>query len=64
VGCFAMSVSQMVASGMAWLAGGALILWLWIALFRGGFWRADQRLRVVPDTLEHFHFSLVHIQQR
>jgi hopene-associated glycosyltransferase HpnB len=36
---------------MAWLAGGALILWLWIALFQGGFWRADQRLRVVPDTL-------------
>jgi hopene-associated glycosyltransferase HpnB len=38
----------MLVSMIAWLALGSLAVWLWIAFFRGGFWRADQRLANGP----------------
>lgn len=41
----------MVAASSAWVACGALVIWLWLALFRGGFWRADQRLPRRQDEL-------------
>ena len=34
----------MFVASTAWVACGALVIWLCLALFRGGFWRADQRL--------------------
>ena len=35
----------MVVSGLSICALGALIAWLWLLLFRGSFWRCDQRLK-------------------
>ena len=39
----------MVVASTAWVAGGALVIWLYLAWFRGGFWRADQRLDLRMD---------------
>ncbi len=33
------------------LAGLSLAAWLYLMAFRGGFWRADQRLAAIPDAL-------------
>jgi len=35
---------SLVVATTAWLACGALVVWLHLAFFRGGFWHADQRL--------------------
>lgn len=32
----------------AWIAGFSVLAWLWLLLFRGRFWQADQRLPSVP----------------
>lgn len=40
----------MLLTGLTWAVSGALAIWLWLALFRGGFWRADQKLTAETDT--------------
>ena len=42
-------IFPMLVTMVAWFSGGALAIWQWIAFFRGGFWRADQRLAGGPD---------------
>jgi hopene-associated glycosyltransferase HpnB len=44
------TVSEMEITILAVLAFAALFVWVWLAVFRGGFWLCDQRL-TVPVTL-------------
>ena len=44
----------MIVASTAWAACGALVIWLYLALFRGGFWRADQRLSDRIDEPSHW----------
>ena len=43
----------MVVASTAWVACGALVIWLCLALFRGGIWRADQLLSRRADEPDH-----------
>lgn len=45
----------MIAAGLIGISGLSLLIWLVLAFFRGGFWRADQRLDPAVDLdLEHW----------
>jgi hopene-associated glycosyltransferase HpnB len=37
-------------SGLAAIAAASCLAWLWLALFRGGFWRCDMRLPLDPPA--------------
>jgi len=39
----------MIVETIAWIAGVALMIWLYLALFRGGFWRVNQLLAAQFD---------------